>query len=285
MRLAAVIPAKNEEETIDTVLQQLESTVCDELGHELDVIVVSGSHDDTDNIAAQHGATVIPDGGTGLGEAMYRGLKEARNHNPDYIFSIDADHQFQPDELPRLLEAAEEADLVLGSRFLEEGVAYDMEHSHRFGNRLLTWMVNAATGLSLTDAQTGYRLMTPEVADALRMVGRHTYVQETIIDAHRNGFTITEVPVSFEERASGGSRVVSSITTYALRTFPVILHRAGYTPHIMNGVAVLLGALSVVSIGYGTWKPDYLGLLLAPILLAVMVQTFFLSMYLDSSLP
>lgn len=284
MKLVGVIPAKDEEDTIGDVLEELQA-VCDDAGHDLEVVVVSGSHDATDRISGEHDATVIPDGGTGLGEAMRRGLKEALAHDPDYIFSIDADHQFQPDELPRLVAAAGESDLVLGSRFLEDGVEYPMSLSHRIGNRLLTWMVNHATGLSLTDAQTGFRLMVPGVAEELRMVGRHTYVQETIIDAYRNGFSVTEVPVSFEERTSGGSRVVSSITTYALRTFPVILHRAGYTPHIMNGVALFLAALSAVSLGYGVWKPDYEGLLFAAVLAAVTVQTFFLSMYLDSTLP
>ncbi len=284
MHLAVVIPAKDEEATIGALIDDVRDA-CSAYADAVDVFVVSGSHDGTDAAAAAHGATVIRDGGTGLGEAMERGLKAAAAADPDYIATIDADRQFRPEEIGRLLEARDEADLVLGSRFLEDGVAYDMSLSHRIGNRILTWMTNAVTGLSLTDAQTGFRLMTPAVAEELRMIGRHTYVQEAIIDAHQNGFSVTEVPVGFDPRTAGGSKVVSSISMYALRTLPVLVHRSGLTPYFLTGLSLLLAGVSAVSAGYGLWKPDYEGLAFSLLFAGAAVQTFFLSMYLDSALP
>lgn len=226
VRLVGVIPAKNEEETIGPVIEEVEREV-DDLGYELDIVVSSGSTDDTDEIAREKGYTVIDDGGKGLGLAMYRGLKEALEHDPDVIFSIDADFQFRPSELGKLIKELEEteADLVLGSRFLDDGVEYEMSFSHRLGNWFLTVFTNLLAGLSLTDAQTGYRVMKPEVAEDLEMIGNHTYVQETVLDASMRDYNISEVPVHFDSREHGGSRVASSLVKYGIRTLPVLVWR------------------------------------------------------------
>lgn len=282
--LAVVIPAKNEEDTVGEVIDLVRDEVSPYF-NEVNFVVSSGSSDSTNEIAAVKGAKVIRDGGRGLGEAMFRGLKKAVDMDTDYILTIDSDLQFQPDEAPRLIENREKADLVLGSRFLEDGVEYEMSISHRIGNFILTGLVNKLIGQELTDAQTGYRLMTQEVAKELRMVGTHTYVQETIIDAHQNGFTLFEVPVKFAERESGGSKVVSSISQYGLRTLPVILHRTKMTAYLLNGASLLslvaaslliLSALILQNIAFGA-----IGLLI----ILVSLQTLFLGMLIDGDLP
>jgi glycosyltransferase involved in cell wall biosynthesis len=226
VRLVAVIPALDEEETIGEVIDSLEHET-GELDHELDIVVSSGSTDGTDKIVREKGYTVIDDGGKGLGLAMYRGLKEALEHDPDAVFSIDADFQFRPSELRTLLKELEntEAELVLGSRFLENGIEYRMSLSHRLGNWFLTVFTNLLTGLSLTDAQTGYRVMKPEVAEDLEMIGNHTYVQETVLDASMRGYIVSEVAVHFDLREHGSSRVASSLVKYGIRTLPVLVWR------------------------------------------------------------
>jgi len=284
MELIGVIPAKDEVGTIQNTIEQVREHAS-ELADSVGIIVVSGSHDGTDAAAREMGATVVRDGGTGLGEAMYRGLKAAAERDPDLIVSIDADLQFQPDELGRLVEAADEADLVLGSRFLDAGLEYHMSLSHRIGNHALTALVNRSTGLELTDAQTGYRVMTPEVVRELRMMGRHTYVQETIIDAHRNGFSITEVPVRSEPRDEGSSRVVSSIQEYALRTFPVILHRSGYATPLLHRLAIIGGLTGLTGLGLAGWNLDAAGIILSLILLLVSVRLSVSAMELDAEHP
>lgn len=282
-RLVTVIPAKNEEKTIGKVIDGLKDRLSEQ--YDLVFVVSSSSSDKTDEIAREKGAEVIRDGGTGLGEAMFRGIKKALEYEPDLIMSIDADLQFQPDEVEKLLEKSSDTDLVLGSRFLESGVKYRMSISHRIGNRLLNSIVNNATGLDLTDAQTGYRVMKPEVAEELRTIGRHTYVQETIIDAYSNGFTIEEVPVEFHERQKGGSRVVRSISRYAIRTLPVILHRSGYTPYLTNMLSAAAAVISVFSVILGVVFRNLTPALLGILLGLVSIQMFFFGMFLDSELP
>lgn len=282
--LCVVIPAKDEEETIGEVIDKTREKA-EEHFSEVRFVVSSSSSDGTDDIAREKGAEVIRDGGRGLGEAMFRGLKEAAELETDYIMTIDSDLQFQPDEAPRLIEARHEADLVLGSRFLENGVDYRMSLSHRFGNYVLTGMVNRTTGLELTDGQTGYRLMTSEVAKELRMIGRHTYVQETIIDAHDNGFTIKEVPVTFAERQEGGSKVVSSITEYAFRTLPVILHRANLTAYLLNGLSLVTLTASVLLIAASVLSQNVIWAGTGILMLLLSLQALFFGMFLDGEVP
>lgn len=282
--LCVVIPAKNEEGTIGKVIDRTRDNVEDYFS-EVKFVVSSSSIDRTDDIAREKGAEVIRDGGRGLGEAMLRGLKKAAELETDYIMTIDSDLQFQPDEASRLVEAREDADLVLGSRFLEDGVDYRMSLSHRFGNSVLTRSVNHVTGLDLTDAQTGYRLMRREVAEELRMIGRHTYVQETIIDAYDNGFTITEVPVTFAEREEGGSKVVSSITEYAFRTLPVILHRANLTAYLLNGLSLVTMMASLLLIAASIFEQQIAWAGTGIVILLLSLQTLFFGMYIDGEVP
>lgn len=282
--LAVVIPAKNERDTIGDAIDEVRDELSSRFS-EIRFVVPSSSNDGTDEIAREKGADVIRDGGTGLGEAMFRGLKKALEYDPDLVMSIDADLQFDPAESGKLIAEAEDHDLVLGSRFMESGVTYDMRLSHRIGNHLLTWMVNRFTDLELTDAQTGYRVMKPEVIRELRMIGRHTYVQETVIDAARNGFSIKEKPVVFREREHGGSRVVSSISRYALRTLPVLLHRTGYSVYMLNTASAVTGLAGLALICQGILSLDTLTGGVGVLLSAVSVQIFFINMLLDSEYP
>jgi glycosyltransferase involved in cell wall biosynthesis len=282
--LSVVIPAKNERGTIGEVIDRVEKEVSPYFS-EVKFVISSSSSDGTDSIAENRGAEVIRDGGRGLGEAMYRGLKKAAELDTDYIMTIDSDLQFIPEEASRLIEAREDADLVLGSRFLEDGVEYQMSLSHRFGNSVLTRSLKWFAGIDITDAQTGYRLMRSEVAEELRMTGRHTYVQETIIDAYHNGFTVHEVPVSFAERQEGGSKVVSSITKYAFRTLPVILHRTNMTAYLMNGAALLAAAISVVFLLLSFIQRNMMLAGVGIILFLVSMQTLFIGMFIDGETP
>ena len=83
------------------------------------------------------------------------------------------------------------------------------------------------TGLPLTDSHGGIRAMVPEVARELQIIGSHTYVQETIIDAFEKGFRIIELPSVWRKRQFGQSRVVGNIPKYIAYTLPVLLLRSG----------------------------------------------------------
>ena len=212
------------------------------------IIVVDDSTDETRELAAEAGATVLIGGGRGLGSAMYDGLKAASALDCDFIVSIDGDGQADMSELPRFLEPLEErkADLVLASRFQQQGlVKYHYRFINNFGTQVLTAMLRRFTGLPLTDSHGGIRAMRRDVAAELEMLGSHTYVQETIIDAAEKGFRIVELPSVWKPRLHGKSRVVSSIPKYVFYTLPILMLRSGQHIRLLYSGGIVLILLAI----------------------------------------
>jgi len=241
-KIMVVIPAKNEGSTIAGMIDETREVITNLGFNNVDILVVSDSSDNTMDETRRAGGIPVRGRGEGLGAAMYLGLKEAAKRKPDIIVSLDADGQFDPQEMSKVLMpvADGKADMVLGSRFLEKGlVEYKMPIVNKIGNRVLSWIVRRISGFPVTDAQTGYRAMIREVAESLEMIGSHTYVQETIIDAVKKHFKVIEVPVRFRKRTHGKSKVVASAKRYAIWTFPALVLRQGI--HMM--LFTLLGAL------------------------------------------
>jgi glycosyltransferase involved in cell wall biosynthesis len=238
-----VIPTKNEENTIRAVIADVREAFTS-LPCDVEILITDDSTDATREIARECGAHVVNGGGEGLGSAMYRGLKEALYFNPAVILSIDGDGQTDArTEIPQFVRPVLErrADLVLGSRFLKEGlVGYRYRSVNLLGTRILTWILRRMTGLPLTDSHGGIRAMVPEVARELQIIGSHTYVQETIVDAFEKGFRLIELPSVWRKRQFGRSRVVGSIPRYIAYTLPVLLLRSGQHIRALYALGSLL---------------------------------------------
>jgi len=248
-RVCVVIPSKNEEKSIAKVVRAVREAFDPEEFAEADIIVVDDSTDGTRRAAREAGAEVLIGGGRGLGSAMFDGLKAAAERQPDFIVSIDGDGQADASEIPRFVQplADDEADLVLGSRFRRPGsVEYRYKFINRLGTRVLSWMLRRLTGLRLTDSHGGIRAMRPAVAEELEMLGTHTYVQETIIDAAEKGFRIKEIPTVWKKREHGGSRVVSNIPRYVFYTLPILLLRSGQHIRLLYSGGLALIGLALV---------------------------------------
>ena len=244
---AVVIPTKNEQASVAAVIDEVRDTL-EKLGYDrVRIIVTDDSHDGTRARAAAAGAIVINGGGEGLGSAVYRGLKESLALDPDIILTIDGDGQSAArEEIPRFVAAItrDGAELVLGSRFKEAGlVEYDYRIINKLGTRILTFILRRRTGLQLTDSHGGIRAMVPAVVRELEMIGTHTYVQETIIDAAEKGFRIVELPSAWRMRKHGKSRVVRSIPRYVFYTLPILLLRSGH--HIRTLYNLGIGLIAI----------------------------------------
>jgi len=245
-----VIPTRNEEESLAAVVAETREAVAD-IAPEVRILVVDDSRDRTRLVAIRAGAEVLPGGGVGLGTAMYRGLRAALDHEPDVIVSIDGDGQADiRTELKQFIEPVrtDTADLVVGSRFAAAGlVRYPYRWRNRLGTRLLVRLLRRQTGLALTDSHGGIRAMRPAVARDLELLGTHTYVQESIIDAVEKGYRVLEIPSAWRPRRHGSSRVVRSIPKYVFYTLPVLLLRSG--SHIRwlysSGILMTLGGVGV----------------------------------------
>ena len=246
--ICVVIPTRNEEKSIDGILRSVKAAITQNFCKSLRIIVVDDSTDQTRTLARNAGAEVLNGGGRGLGSAMYDGLKAAVATKPDYILSLDGDGQADVDEIPRFLKPLIEdrADLVVGSRFLERHlVQYRYRFVNRFGTIVLAWILRRLTSLKLTDSHGGLRAMRREVAEELEMLGTHTYVQETIIDAVEKGFRILEMPSTWKVRQHGKSRVVSSIPRYIFYSLPVLILRSGQHIRLLysGGIIMIVFAL------------------------------------------
>src|SRR5690242_4928620 len=148
-----VIPTRNEEQSIIGVIEEIRGAFVGLRYDRVEILITDDSHDNTRKLAKSVGAHVVSGGGEGLGTAMFRGLKEAVRFNPDVIVAIDGDGQTDAKvEIPRFLAEIENdrADLVLGSRFKEQGlVKYEYRTINRVGTRILVSMLNRKTGLKL----------------------------------------------------------------------------------------------------------------------------------------
>jgi len=240
--ICLVIPTKNEELTIDQVIETSKKEISD-LGHNVvAVIVTDDSTDGTRRIARSTGAVIVNGGGKGLGHAMFKGLKYALPYEPDIIVSMDSDGQTEISELEKFIQPIldDKADMVIGSRFQQkDSVKYRYRHKNRLGIHILVRILRWLTGLKLTDSHGGLRAMRREVVQELEMVGTHTYVQETIIDAVEKGFRVKEISSIWKNREAGKSRVVSSIPTYIFYTLPVLILRSGQHIKTMYSAGIL----------------------------------------------
>jgi hypothetical protein len=181
--------------------------------------------------------------------------------------------------------------MVLASRFQNEGlVKYHYKFINNFGTRVLVAMLRRFTGLPLTDSHGGIRAMRREVAAELEMLGSHTYVQETIIDAAEKGFRITEIPSVWKPRLHGSSRVVSNIPKYVFYTLPVLMLRSGQHIRLLysGGIWLILVAIAyfliiLASAGFdvkamGDRVPAFVWITL---MISIGVQCFFFGLILQ----
>jgi glycosyltransferase involved in cell wall biosynthesis len=285
-RAAVVIPTRNEELSIARVIEEIRSGFVGTRYNEVDIVLADDSSDRTRRIARDLGAVVVPGGGEGLGVAMYRGLKMAAQLAPDVIVAVDGDGQADAAaEIRRFLAPIErdEADLVLGSRFLDHGlVKYPYRWINRFGTRVLSAFLRAQTGLPLTDSHGGIRAMRPEVAADLDLLGTQTYVQESILDAVEKGYRVTEIASVWRKREHGSSRVVGSIPKYILYTLPILILRSGqhlrllYSAGLLSMVGgVLYFAIILAQEGLLNVGSRIPGLLLVALLMMSGLQLFF----------
>jgi glycosyltransferase involved in cell wall biosynthesis len=153
----------------------------------------------------------------GLAETFRTEIAKSLNLGADIIVHIDADHQYLPKEIPKLVNEVKNGhDLVLGSRF--KGKIEEMPLIKRLGNRAFSKVVSRIIRHKISDAQTGFRAFTRKVAQEVPVFSTHTYVQEQIIRALKKNFKIKEVPVYFARR-DGKSRLISNPFGYAIRAF------------------------------------------------------------------
>ena len=203
-----IIPARNEEESITEIIQELNQS-----GYDNILVVDGNSRDRTVENAKENGAEVIVQEGNGKGAA----LRQAFNHsnlNGDLVVIIDADGSMNPKEIPLLLKTLDSgADLAKGSRFLPYGYSEDMTLIRRIGNRFFVSLVNWFWSADYTDLCYGLAAFNRGVIEKLGSDLKSTNFEietEVFIKAKKLGLKVIEVP-SIEFRRRYGKSNLSNL--------------------------------------------------------------------------
>ncbi|MAE43263.1 glycosyl transferase family 2 [Candidatus Woesearchaeota archaeon] len=275
MKTVITIPAYNEEKTIGVLIKNIHE-VMKSNDYDYKILVVDdGSKDGTREVAKNAGAIVYSHPRNyGLAETFKTEVNKSLELEADVIMHIDADGQYKPEEIPKLLaEVKKGYDLVLGSRF--KGKIESMPLIKRFGNKAFSKVISNITRMKISDGQTGFRAFTREVAKKIKITSGHTYTQEQIIRAEKEKFKIKEVPIYFAKRKDK-SRLISNPLGYAIRAWINIIRiYRDYEPLKFFGmigslilfVGFILGLYLVYVQLFGVGVNRHLGLMMLNILI------------------
>ena len=226
------IPAFNEEKTIASVILETKKfarkvIVCDD-----------GSTDYTAKIAEGLGADVVRhERNAGYGASIKSLFMRARELNADIFVTLDADGQHAPNEIPCVIKPILEgtADVVIGSRFVNEDGTKEMPLYRQFGAKLITKLVNGSSKNGVTDAQSGFRAYSHQALDCLNFfeVGMGASV-EILLKASKHDLRILEVPstckynngdvaTSTENPVTHGIGVVMSLIRLIVEEKPLVV--------------------------------------------------------------
>lgn len=217
-----VMPAWNEQETIADVIAEIREQTPD-----VDVLVVDdGSTDGTVAAARAAGAMVIQlPVHLGVGGAMRAGYRFAARRGYAAAVQLDADGQHDPADVPRLLQALADADIVIGARFAGRG-DYEVHGPRRWAMVLLAWTLSRLTGERLTDVTSGFRAIGPSALATFSRIYPVEYLGDTVESlaiAARGGLKVRQVPVEMRERGGGQpSQNPFSAALYLLRAAAVL---------------------------------------------------------------
>lgn len=238
----AIIPAYNEAQNIGSVVERARE-FCPVL------VIDDGSTDGTGEAAAAAGARVVRNTrNLGLGRTIRRAYEEALKSGAAVVVQLDADGQYDPKEIPALMQPIDkgEADMVLGSRL--ENLHYRMPAMKKMGNKAFSWVLRKFTQADVRDGQTGFRAIKREVLEKCLPINEFSYTQEMIIRAAKEGFVIKSVPVHFYKRYDEKSRLFHNPFYFARQGWWIIIRTwRDYRPmkfFVMPGMFFLLLALA-----------------------------------------
>ena len=203
--LAIVIAAFNEEPTVAEVVSEIPKEVAG-LASEV-IVVVDGARDKTAEQALSAGALVCDvDVNRGQGAALRLGYWLARARGAQVIATLDADGQYEPEELGRVIEpiVAGRADFVSGSRRLGAELTTDVvRHA---GVIVFGALITVLIRQRITDPACGVRAMRAEVTEAVTLEQPQYQASELMISAALNGFRLTEVPTTMRDRGTHATK-------------------------------------------------------------------------------
>jgi dolichol-phosphate mannosyltransferase len=236
-----VLPTYNEAENIDALARAaLEALGRSGSEHHI-LIVDDGSPDGTgeiaDALAAEFDAVEVlhRTKKEGLGRAYVAGFTRALEAGAERVLEMDSDFSHDPADLPALLAASADADLVLGSRYVEGGGVRNWGLMRRMVSRGGSLYARVVLGLPVRDLTGGFKCFRRQVLEALDLESVHAdgygFQIELTYRAVRAGFRVKEVPIVFSERERGQSKMTARIALEAIWKVPLLRMRRSSDGH------------------------------------------------------
>ncbi|PLX29024.1 dolichyl-phosphate beta-D-mannosyltransferase [Candidatus Parcubacteria bacterium] len=208
-----VIPTYNEKENIEKLITKIFALNISEL----EILVVDDNSPDgtasiVEKLSGQFPIHLLKrEGKLGLGSAYIAGFKKALSLGADFIFEMDADFSHDPDDVPRMIEAAQHADLVIGSRKIKGGGVIGWGWTRKFMSNGAMWFSRLLLGLKAKDVTAGFRCFRSDVLKTLDLdninSNGYAFQEELLYKTQKAGFRITEIPVTFIDRQEGKSKL------------------------------------------------------------------------------
>jgi glycosyltransferase involved in cell wall biosynthesis len=215
-RIVAVVPAYNESGAIGRVIDEIAA-----VDPEIDVVVVDdASADDTAAVAEQRGAVVLRlPFNVGIGGAVQTGLRWAVEEGYELAVRLDGDGQHDAREISKILAPIRsgDADLVIGSRFVDPGGTYRPPFARRMGIRVFARLVSLLGGQRVTDTTSGFIALDRTGIELFAVEYPHDYPEvESTLVALRSGLRLVQVQVEMRERETGSSSITFVQSAYYL---------------------------------------------------------------------
>jgi dolichol-phosphate mannosyltransferase len=230
VKAVVCVPTYNERENLERMLLALADKG-------VSVLVIDDNSPDgtgelADRLAAEleHVQVLHRDRKEGLGPAYLDGFKHALADGAEVVVEMDADFSHDPEDVPRLIRSATEADVVLGSRYVTGGSIENWGRLRRFvsagGSLYARWIL----GVPVHDLTGGFKCFRREVLETLDLDAiasrGYAFQIETTYRALRAGFRVLEIPISFADREHGGSKMSRRIVLEAIWKVPALRLRA-----------------------------------------------------------
>jgi hypothetical protein len=216
-----IVPAYDEEGGIRGVLRKVPREI---LGYQVKIVVVDdGSTDATAAIVRQEGFPIVTHVvNRGQGDALRTGFQIARVEGADIVINLDADGQYKPDEIERLVKPIIEdrADFVLGSRFM--GYYEEAGSVRHVGVVFFSKLISLLTGVKISDCTNGFRAIRVSELHKLDLREDRFNATEIILEGLKNKLRFEQVPVTMLSRAAGETKKPPKLA-YPLGVFRVII--------------------------------------------------------------
>jgi dolichol-phosphate mannosyltransferase len=162
----------------------------------------------------------------GLGPAYLAGFRRALADGAELILEMDCDFSHDPNDVPRLVAAVEEADVALGSRYVEGGAVRNWGVLRRFVSAGGSWYARVLLGVRIRDLTGGFKCYRRQVLETIDLDAIHSkgyaFQIETTFRALRAGFRVVEIPITFVDREAGGSKMSRAIVAEAIWKVPLL---------------------------------------------------------------